>query len=432
LCAKYEVKLEQPVIVELFPRQQDFAIRTFGLPGGRGFLGVCFGTVITANSPASQGTTPACWEATLWHEFCHVVTLNKTNNKMPRWLSEGISVYEERQADKTWGQTMTPKYRELILGDGFVPMSKLSGAFLSPPSPMHLQFAYYESSLAVEYLVEKHGLSTLQRVLVDLGAGMPINESLARYAGSLDALDADFAEYAQKRAKALAPDADWSEPELPRRATSTMIAAWLADHPKNYAGLARLARQLMSEGKWEAAKAPLDEMQKLYPGDESANNPFSMLAEVCHELKDTAGEQAALERLAQLSDDDVEMFARLTELAMKAADWQAVRKHATRWLGTSPLSPAPHRGAAAAAEALGDDALAIDSYQALLLLEPFDPAEIHVKLATALQKKGDLTAAKRHALLALEETPRFRAAHERLLAIVRQMEQNASKETEPK
>jgi tetratricopeptide (TPR) repeat protein len=429
LCAKYDVELKQPVIVELFPRQQDFAIRTFGLPGGAGFLGVCFGTVITANSPASQGASPSCWEATLWHEFCHVVTLNKTNNKMPRWLSEGVSVYEERQADKTWGQTMTPKYRELILGDGFVPMSKLSGAFLSPPSPMHLQFAYYESSLAVEYLIEKHGLETLKRVLTDLGAGMPINDSLARYTGSLDALDADFAEYARKKAKALAPDADWSEPELPRRATSNMISAWLVDHPKNYAGLARLARQLMSEGKWEAAKAPLEEMRKLYPDDESSSGPYSMLAEVYHELKETAAERATLERLAELSDDDIEMFARLTELTTKAEDWQAVRKQAVRWLGVSPLSPAPHRATAAAAEVLHDDALVIDSFQALLLLEPFDPAEIHVKLATALQKKGDLTAAKRHALLALEETPRFRAAHQLLLAIVQQMEQNRNKES---
>jgi hypothetical protein len=99
--------------------------------------------VITANSPASQGASPTCWEATLWHEFCHVVTLNKTNNKMPRWLSEGISVYEERQADKTWGQTINPKYREMLLGDDFVPISKLSGAF-SPPRAT-LTISYYES-----------------------------------------------------------------------------------------------------------------------------------------------------------------------------------------------------------------------------------------------------------------------------------------------
>jgi tetratricopeptide (TPR) repeat protein len=344
---------------------------------------------------------------------------------MPRWLSEGVSVYEERQADKTWGQTMTPKYREMVLGDGFVPLSKLSGAFLSPPSPLHLQFAYYESSLAVEFLVEKHGLETLKRVLVDLGAGMPINESLARYAGSLDALDADFTEYARKKAKALAPEADWSEPELPRRASSGVITAWLADHPKNYPALSRLARQLINEGKCEAARLPLEEMQKLYPVDESANGPFAMLAEVYRELKQPAEERAALERLAELSDDDVDTFSRLTELATKADDWAAVKKYALRWLGVSPLMPAPHRAAAAAAEALADESLATESYQALLLLEPFDPAEIHLKLATALEKRGDLASAKRHALLALAETPRFRAAHERLLAIVRKMEQNA-------
>ena len=46
--------------------------------GGAGFLGVCFGSVITANSPASQSASPANWQSVLWHEFCHVVTLQKT------------------------------------------------------------------------------------------------------------------------------------------------------------------------------------------------------------------------------------------------------------------------------------------------------------------------------------------------------------------
>ena len=85
-------------------------MRTFGLPGADGLLGVCFGSVITANSPASQGEDPSNWEAVLWHEFCHVVTLSKTHNKMPRWLSEGISVYEEEQENPTWGDALNPRY----------------------------------------------------------------------------------------------------------------------------------------------------------------------------------------------------------------------------------------------------------------------------------------------------------------------------------
>ena len=70
-----------PVIVEIFPQSKEFAVRTFGLPGADGLLGVCFGRVITANSPASQGANPSNWEAVLWHEFCHVVTLSKTQTR---------------------------------------------------------------------------------------------------------------------------------------------------------------------------------------------------------------------------------------------------------------------------------------------------------------------------------------------------------------
>jgi tetratricopeptide (TPR) repeat protein len=349
---------------------------------------------------------------------------------MPRWLSEGISVYEERQANKTWGQTMTPRYREILLGDSLVPLSKLSGAFLSPPSPLHLQFAYYESSLAVEFLIEKHGLATLKRVLVDLGAGMPINESIARYAGSLDAVDAAFAEWARAKAKQLAPQADWSQPELPRRATSEMIAAWLKEHPSNYAALGRLARQQMNEGKLEAARGTLEQMLKLYPEDDSADGPLVMLAELERERKDQAAERAALENVLEFSDDDVESLSRLVDLASEAKDWQLVRKSAERWLAINPLMAAPHRALAQAAEELDDNELAVNSNRAQLLLEPFDPADIHLKLATALEKRGELAAAKRHALLALDETPRFREAYGRLLAIVKKMEQNETKEPE--
>jgi tetratricopeptide (TPR) repeat protein len=189
-------------------------------------------------------------------------------------------------------------------------------------------------------------------------------------------------------------------------------------------GLARLATQLINEQKWEAAKEPLEKMRQLYPADEGATNPYAMLAQIYRELGDARQERAALEKLSELTDDDVETFARLIELTTSAEDWAATRKYALRWLAVNPLQPGPHRAAAVAAEHLSDDALTIESYRALLLLSPFDPAEVHLKLATVLQRTKDLSAAKRHALLALEETPRYRAAHQRLLEITRQVEQN--------
>jgi tetratricopeptide (TPR) repeat protein len=123
------------------------------------------------------------------------------------------------------------------------------------------------------------------------------------------------------------------------------------------------------------------------------------------------------------------MLARLTELASQAENWELAKKYSLRWLGVNPLQPMPHRRAAEAAEKLGDDPLAMDSYRALLLLDPIDPADLHLRLATALQRTGQLPAAKRHALLALEETPRFRAAHKRLLEIVKQLDEPPTEPT---
>lgn len=422
LCAKYEVTLERPVIVEMFPRQQDFAIRTFGLPGGAGFLGVCFGTVITATSPASHREHPTCWEATLWHEFCHVVTLNKTQNRMPRWLSEGISVYEEREADATWGQSINPQYREMLLKDDLTQVSRLSGAFLNPPTSRHLQFAYFESSLVVQYLIEAHGLETLKRILVDLAAGLSINDAFARQVGSLAELDAAFTDYARKFALAMAPEAEWTEPELPKKADTEKLTAWLKDHPHNYPALQRLARQLVAEKQWDKALQTLATMRRLYPRDAGADSLYVLLAAVHRELKDTREERLVLTTLADLTDDNVDVLSRLTELTAESGDWELTKKHALRWLAVSPLQPAPHRRSAEAAEKLHDDRLAIASYESLLLLNPIDAAELHLRLATAFERTDDLAAARKHALLALEETPRFRDAHKRLLEIVRKID----------
>ena len=422
LCEKYDVKLDRPTLVEIFPEQQDFAIRTFGLPGGAGFLGVCFGNVITANSPASQGDSPSNWQSVLWHEFCHVVTLNKTRNTMPRWLSEGISVYEERQANSTWGQWLTPQNREMLLGKELTPVSQLSGAFLNAPSPAHLQFAYFESSMVVEFLVEKYGFDVLRRVLTDLGAGMPINESLGRYAGSIEQLDREFEQYARQFAAKLGPDVDWSEPELEERVGLADLIAWVKSHPKNYAGLKLLASMLMADKRWAEAKEPLEKLVELVPDDRSGDSAYAMLAVVHRHLGDKSKEKAALERWAKFSSDAVPAYLRLAEISAEESDWAELQKHAEALASVNPLLPAVQKHLARAAEQTGNDTVAIRALQATLIVSPFDQVDSHYRLACLLQRRGDLAAAKRHVLQALEEAPRFRDGHRKLLELVKSLE----------
>ncbi|MCO6456428.1 MAG: tetratricopeptide repeat protein [Pirellulaceae bacterium] len=414
LTARYDVELELPIVVEIFPEQKDFAIRTFGLPGGAGFLGVCFGTVITANSPASQTASPANWQAVLWHEFCHVVTLQKTKNKMPRWLSEGISVYEERQRDASWGQRLTPSYREMLLSDELTPVSQLSGAFLQPPSPMHLQFAYFQSSLVVEYLIEKHGRDTLQRILVDLGIGMPINESLGRYVGSLEGLDRDFHQFARQRAESLGPGLTWDREDVPQRASLEQWQQWLADHPDNYWGLRGYAAALVQAQRADEAHEVLQRLLQEYPDDASS---LELLAQLHRLSGDAAAEREALARRGRLDSDAVAAYRRLMELAAAAEDWQAVATHANQLVAVNPLLLDAQQMRARACEQLGRGAEAVAALEAMVQLQPPDPAGLHFRLATALAALDRRDEARRHVLMALEDAPRFRAAHRLLLEL---------------
>jgi Tfp pilus assembly protein PilF len=423
LSEKYEGTLPSPILVEIFPEQQDFAIRTFGLPGGDGFLGVCFGSVITANSPASRGDNPVSWESVLWHEFCHVVTLNKTNNKMPRWLSEGISVYEERLADPTWGQSMTPSYREMILGGELTPVSELSGAFLNAQSSAHLQFAYYESSLVVQFIVERYGLDVLKRILTDLGIGMPINESLQRYTGSMATVNQEFAAYAEQLAKNFALEADWSEPDIMPGADLATIDKWLEKHPNNYTALRRRTAQLISNQKWSDAKAAVQRLIELCPTFEA---PHELLATIERKLGDQSAELAALEQWSKVSSQAAPAYLRLLDLYSAAENWEGVLRVGDRMLAVNPLLAAPHRAIAKAAEATGNDARAIASLKTALLMSPLDQVDIHYRLARLLHKQGELVAAKRHVLQALEEAPRYRDAHTKLLQITRELDKRSS------
>jgi tetratricopeptide (TPR) repeat protein len=418
LCEKYDLQIEQPVVVEIFPRQEDFAIRTFGMPGGAGFLGVCFGRVITANSPASQGEHPSNWQSVLWHEFCHVVTLQKTRNKMPRWLSEGISVYEERQQNQTWGQVLTPRYRAMILGDELTPVSRLSGAFLQPKSPLHLQFAYYESSLVVEYLVETYGLDAVRRLLDDLATGLEINDALERHAGGLKQLDAKFAEFARQRAQALAPQIDWeTKPELKADATAADWAEWNKKHPDTYAGLMAWARRLMVDKEWAAARVPLDRLVALYPGDNTPGNALQLLSQVHRQMKNVADERRVLLQLADLDGAAFSALLRLAELATLAQQWDQVQQFAEMAMAVNPLLAPPHRYLVAAAEKLEHDQVAIDASRALLQLDPVDPAQLYFRLARLLNKSGERSAAKHAVLQCLEVAPRYRAALQLLLEL---------------
>ena len=81
-----------------------------GLPGLVGALGACFGSVVAMDSPRARPPGEFSWQATLWHELAHVFTLQLSKYRVPRWLTEGISVYEEHRRSPAWGRELTLEF----------------------------------------------------------------------------------------------------------------------------------------------------------------------------------------------------------------------------------------------------------------------------------------------------------------------------------
>jgi tetratricopeptide (TPR) repeat protein len=342
---------------------------------------------------------------------------------MPRWLSEGISVFEERQARGNWGEQMKPRYRAMILGEDLTPVSQLSAAFLKPKSAAHLGFAYYESSLVVEWLTQRWGLEKMKLLLADLARGTEINAALATHFAPIEKLDAEFAAHAQEIAQATGPKLDWTEPKPADFASVGEIKDFIVKNPDNYLALNEQAEQLLKDGKWAEAKKPLQKLIDLYPNQSGAENAYSLLAHAHRELGETDSEIAMLNKVAERSSDATDSYERLMQIAAARQDWTGVIANSERFAAVNPLSLVPHRFAAEAHEALGEKPAAITSYRTLLRLGPPDPVEIHFRLARLLHATGD-PGAKREVLLALEEAPRFREAHRLLLEI----EESAAKQ----
>ena len=284
---------------------------------------------------------------------------------------------------------------------------------------MHVQFAYFESALAVEFLIQEYKLETLKLVLNDLAAGLTINDALERRTGSpLAKLDRDFEAFVRKRAKAVGPEATWEKPsDLVEDADSKAISDWLIKNPKSFYGTQRLALQLIREKKWPEAKKALLEFKQLYPQYIGTGNAYDLLARVYREEKNTKEEAVALEELAKLNSDALAAFQRLAELAEERGDWKTVAMNAKRMLAVHPLIIAPHRTLAKAADQLKDLEEAVAAYHSLLQFAPPDTADIHYRLALLHEQAGEKDKARREVLKALESAPRSRDAHRLLLKI---------------
>ena len=418
--AKYGLDLTTPVLVEVFPNAADFSVRTFSMPDIGEFLGVTFGNVVTINSP---GTHEANWPDVMWHEFTHVVTLTLTRNLMPRWLSEGISVFEENQGDPSWGIHFDPDLCERILSGKMQPISNMSAAFLEAKNSRDTQFAYFEAELVVQYFNEHYGLDHVKALLQDIGKGMEMNDALAKNFEPVAQLDEDFAKYAQEQAKKYAGDWNFEKPEEPDASaadgagvTVANLPAVKAADPHNYYSRLTDIEKLLDQEDWAKARDQIKEINATGLYAPGPDNPYLMLAQCCAKLNDPAGEKEALTMVASHEGDSLAAVSRLLEIAQSEKDYAAMDKWGEASLAIHPMGVTAWRALLDAHEQRQENVAGIEAGLALIALDPPDMASLHYRVAKMMQPT-DPIAARRQVLQALEAAPRFRAAYALLASL---------------
>ncbi|NQT50813.1 tetratricopeptide repeat protein, partial [bacterium] len=285
------------VLILFFPDHTQFSARTVGLPG-LGALGACFGQVITMPSPRLGRMRRGGlfnWRAVLEHEFCHVVTLQKTHYHIPRWFTEGISTYEEVAPQIRWDALLVRAVAQKEL----LPLAKLNTGFSRPKTRHQVPVSYYQSSLICEYLEQTHGADALRKACELYAKGQETPAVLAAVTGKplaeLDTLTCAYAREYASRIK-VSPPVDPKQLEALEKKVKendSDAEAW--------SGIAagQLARRKFKEAREAAQKAA-----KLDPKLARPYAILGILALNVDKKKDEAKAQFALAR-----DADADYFA---------------------------------------------------------------------------------------------------------------------------
>ena len=175
---RYGFELREPVVIEMYPDHEDFAVRTAGMPG-IGILGATFGYVVAMDSPSARSTDQFQWGTTLWHELAHVYTLEATDHLVPRWFSEGVSVYEEWRSGPTPGVRIPTSVFAAMRADKFLPVATLDQGFIRPTYPNQVIVSYMQAGLICQFIDEHYGNDKLASLLPAFRDGLNTAEAIS-------------------------------------------------------------------------------------------------------------------------------------------------------------------------------------------------------------------------------------------------------------
>jgi tetratricopeptide (TPR) repeat protein len=388
---KYKFRLDRPVQLEVYPDHEDFAVRILGMPGMPA-LGVTFVNVVAMDSPTSRKPGEYHWASTLWHELSHVYTLAATRQRMPRWFTEGMAVYEETAASAEWGDRLSPQVILAIRDKKLLPVEQLDRGFVHPSYPDQVVVSYFQSGRVCTFIERKWGYGKLLDMMHAFGELKTTPEVVRGQLGvAPEEFDKQFLAWVEAQTKV----------------TVEGFEPW----KKGMQRIAELVKKEQNDDIIREAPAVRD----LYADYVEDGNLYVVLADAWLAKGDKKSAAAELERYAKAggkNPDSLKLLARLLEEQGRPKDAiQAL----SRINYVYPRDEELHRRLGDSLLTAGDAQGAVREFRALVAMKPLDQAASYFSLARAYRSAGQREEAMEQVLLSLEAAPSYRPAQKLLL-----------------
>jgi tetratricopeptide (TPR) repeat protein len=422
LQVRYGFTPPTPVRLEFYRYHADFSVRSVGLTG-LGALGVSFGSLLAMDTPSARDRGAFNWGSTAWHELTHAFTLGASAHRVPRWLSEGMSVLEERRALRGWGADASVQYLAALGGGVLRPISQLNEGFIRPRFPDEIGFSYYQASLFCEMVEALKGPKALPAMLTAYRDGLD-TPGVFQHVMGMSASKVDTLFDTWMRAKFAVPlrsitadrtvggGAAIGAAPSGRATTPGMLIPTGA-----FIETMKLAMESMEQKQRDSTRARLERAQALFPEYAGEDSPAWLLAELAMERGDTT---TALTQLAVVTGrNETAWQPNLLEADVREKRRDAVGAMAAleRLVWISPYDNSLHERLAVLATSRGDHARALRERRAVVANQPSDLLTARYELARAYAAAGDVASARRELLQVLEQAPSFEKAQALLLEL---------------
>ncbi len=386
---RYRFTPQGPIGIEIYESREQFAVRTSGLPR-TGIHGVCFGRKLATMSPVAS---PGNLGMTLWHELAHVFHMGLSDNRVPRYLTEGLAEWETAQRGVGWAREMDSNLLRALRNDSLPKLGSMNRAFTHARVADDIATAYYASSKIAEWMMDEYGQVRTVRLLSELGQHRLPNAVLPDVLGaSAEDLDAQFRTATEKRLK------DWKDYYISpvERLSLSELQALHKENPKDRSLSARLVRAHLVHGNPKAASALLDSVDQ---------EPFHLELEMARvdllvHRRSTEDAIQVLLRVLDHGHEGPELRGKLSRLLLSAGRDQEALPHLLIAQTLDPKSVETVSLLASVYLKSGQREKELQAVKKWAELSEHDPLP-HRRLMTLLLESGDSAGAKKAAELAI-------------------------------